>query len=181
MADADFAELGFAEGLVRGARTFRLSSEGGLMGLYYRQLWRPGLNYSLCRKKGPVGFSTTGMMPSVRLFPPTPDEGFKAPDRGHLIDCRCGFYGYFDGSNDYNSKGSGAFLVEGVIEGWGETVIGSRGFRCTKARIVALVIDQDWQRPLLETYGVPAFSTFATMVAAYPGLNGSPEIEEVES
>lgn len=53
----------------------------------------------------------------------------------HLDVCVCGFYAYFARSrHEYASSGS----VAGVVEGYGETVVGKKGFRCRKAKIVAL-------------------------------------------
>lgn len=48
--------------------------------------------------------------------------------------CTCGFYAYLNGINGYQ-KNCG---VVGVIEGYGETTIGTRGFRAQKAKILAL-------------------------------------------
>lgn len=48
--------------------------------------------------------------------------------------CSCGFYAYLNGFNEYNHY----TRVTGVIEGYGETLIGSRGFRAQKARILAI-------------------------------------------
>lgn len=49
-------------------------------------------------------------------------------------DCHCGFYGYLNGFNEYNH----ITRVTGIIEGYGNTYIGTRGFRAEKARILAL-------------------------------------------
>lgn len=89
--------------------------------------------------------------------------------RDTLTDCSHGFYGYYDGSNDYYKQG----MVMGVVEGYGETVIGTRGFRCMKARIVALRIPKhvpDRLRAMvLRNYpNVPVFETFKQMVAEFP-------------
>lgn len=56
----------------------------------------------------------------------------------HSLDgCSCGFYAYFNSSsNEYFSLSS----VTGIIEGYGETNIGTKGFRCAKAKIVALYV-----------------------------------------
>lgn len=48
--------------------------------------------------------------------------------------CSCGFYAYLNGVNDYIQPER----VVGVIEGYGETLIGKRGFRASKAKILAL-------------------------------------------
>ncbi len=52
-------------------------------------------------------------------------------------DCYCGFYAYF-----YKESLELAFplTVVGVIEGFGRTTFGSRGFRCGKAKILALCV-----------------------------------------
>lgn len=49
-------------------------------------------------------------------------------------NCTCGFYAYLNGINGYQSN----CHVIGVIEGYGETTIGTRGFRAQKAKILAL-------------------------------------------
>lgn len=73
------------------------------------------------------------------------------------LACHCGYYAYFDGANDYMHTSAGGFSslpwtatrwsaetsrprVAGIIEGYGVCTVGSRGFRASKARIVALVL-----------------------------------------
>lgn len=51
-----------------------------------------------------------------------------------FLGCSCGFYAYYNGYNEYLDSNA----IVGIIEGYGETVIGTRGFRSQKARIVAL-------------------------------------------
>lgn len=65
----------------------------------------------------------------------------KPPHDSPVEDCKCGFYAYTDtdheeldadiyhDSNDY---------VLGIVKGTGRTLIGTRGFRCERAEIVAL-------------------------------------------
>lgn len=107
-------------------------------------------------------------------------------------DCTCGFYAYFDpAANEYASPQR----VTGVIEGFGETWIGTRGFRCQKSRIVAVALpEQDthryesnmavwmsrydspgevrdrWPRlkKIAKRYGVPYFPTVEAMKAEFP-------------
>lgn len=88
-------------------------------------------------------------------------------------DCTCGFYGYYDGSNDYRDEDR----VNGVVEGYGETVIGTRGFRAMKARIVALHIpdsvrDQYVSFVARNYKDIPFFSSFKDMVAEFPPDGG---------
>lgn len=89
--------------------------------------------------------------------------------RDSLADCTHGFYGYYDGSNDYYKAG----YVMGVVEGYGETVIGTRGFRCMKARILAIRIPKHvpdrLRAMILRNYpDIPVFDTFKQMVAEFP-------------
>lgn len=51
-------------------------------------------------------------------------------------DCSCGFWAYW--TLQVHDIGYGQLPVCGVVEGYGATVIGERGFRAAKARIVAL-------------------------------------------
>ncbi len=61
------------------------------------------------------------------------------------IGCTCGYYGYFDnGHNPHHTKGN----VLAVVEAYGVTTVGSRGFRAEKARIVGLIdpAHKGWRR-----------------------------------
>jgi hypothetical protein len=62
---------------------------------------------------------------------------FGARKHSFQADCSCGFYAYFSEEvNEYVHPGMAQ--VVGIIEGTGETVVGTKGFRSSKARIVAL-------------------------------------------
>jgi hypothetical protein len=70
--------------------------------------------------------------------------------------------------------------VFGAIEGYGEVLIGSRGFRCMKARILGLTFaDRTHEDVIAEVrvnyWSVPFFATFQEMVEAFP-----PHKEEVQ-
>lgn len=52
------------------------------------------------------------------------------------LDCQCGFYAYFDGRNDYKDP----TRIAAIIEGFGVCTVGTRGFRASKARLVAIVV-----------------------------------------
>src|SRR4051812_39387345 len=67
------------------------------------------------------------MVPTTRIVPPVPVAPVE-PKPHTMGDCSCGFYGYYDGSDDYYKDG----LVSGVVEGYGEALIGTRGFRVGK-------------------------------------------------
>lgn len=51
------------------------------------------------------------------------------------VNCSCGFYAYFDGGNDWKEPQR----VTAVIEGYGVCTVGTRGFRASKAKVLALV------------------------------------------
>jgi hypothetical protein len=68
------------------------------------------------------------------------------------LKCGCGFYAYHDDSdNPYHQPGN----VLGIVRGEGVATVGSRGFRCERAEVVALV-DPD-----------PAGSVMATVREAW--------------
>ncbi|AKU15781.1 hypothetical protein [Luteipulveratus mongoliensis] len=96
------------------------------------------------------------------------------------LDCKCGFYAYFDGSADYyeTARDEGVALAA-VIEGYGVCTTGSRGFRASKARIVALIvppayIEDDLRtsirvRKVLRNYpDVPVYASDTEAIAAHP-------------
>lgn len=99
-----------------------------------------------------------------------------------LEACACGFYGYYDGSDDYHKSG----YVSAVVEGYGETVIGTRGFRAYKARIVALRIPKSVPVRVAALVArnyldVPLFTSFKQMVEEFPpdagGMDLNPETD----
>lgn len=179
IADTLFSSLGFAPGVVRGARSFSVDGEGRLSGVVFRDsVWYPGVNNAECLKGSkwdpyllqafhqmPYGF----VPPMVHMLP--------APEGPHqFATCHCGFYGFYDGSDDYNRYLNAR--VSGVVEGWGETLIGTRGFRCSKARIVALTVHDRPDRAAVTNqirdhyWDVPVFPDFETMVAEFPPDKG---------
>jgi hypothetical protein len=111
------------------------------------------------------------------------DSKLKLKKDHPLTTCEHGFYAYYDGSDDYHGDG----LVSGVVEGYGEAVIGTRGFRCMKAKIVALTVSPDLAKPVASLVhrnykDVPQFVNFAAMVKAFPtdsaGMEPAPETDE---
>lgn len=120
-----FDEAGFAAGSVTGVRWWHLTQgvsyafdsrnpdqPATLMGA--RGSWQPGENHADCQL--------------LQKF----TAGHKAP----VEECGCGFWAYW--TRSATSPVLGRFPVLGVIEGYGTTLIGDLGFRCEKARIVAL-------------------------------------------
>lgn len=163
--DAEFASLGFAAGVVRGVRSFSVDELGRLTGIHYEQVWMPTENQAECRRADQY------------------NTGRQIEDYGkHLPGCECGFYAYYDGSNDYRA---GETTITAVIEGYGSTVIGSRGFRCAKARIVALHIPDSVKRSgvVARNYpSIPQFDSFLHMIQEFPpigdGKTPGPEADD---
>lgn len=123
---------------VRGIRAFNVDSLGRLRGIHHRHVWRPGENVAECKASSVElalrpylgGFVSIGIDPSAVPAP--------KPKAHDMAKCTCGFYGFLDGSADYHD----ADRVEGVVEAYGDVHLGTRGFRASKARIVALCLPE---------------------------------------
>jgi hypothetical protein len=103
-----------AIGRIRGVRRFNIDAVTGLLrGPVVPYVWNDGVNIAECTPITPFYF------------------GCERPAR---VECTCGFYACF-GKVPPGSR----FSVLSIIEGFGRTVIGERGFRAEKARIVCLI------------------------------------------
>lgn len=134
-----------------------------------RGSWLPGWNDAVC------------------LAAPISGPARHKPSDVPETACGCGYWGYWllDAAP---VPGLDHPPVVGVIEGAGAALIGDKGFRCARARIVALHVpypgavgvpgyrpdgDDDQWRNLLESalsarYGVPVYATFPAMLAMHP-------------
>lgn len=130
----------------------------------------------------PYGYTFGGASYIIeRDIQPTP------PHRAPEPHCGCGFYAYWDTAAEHRTTPTFAkdgVPICGVIEGWGRTLIGDRGFRCQKARIVALAYPGNtwWWRTnraghstgrrrakeAATQYGVPLYGRIATMLKHHP-------------
>lgn len=190
MSVNEFSGIGFAPGVVTGARSFKVDRLGRLTGINLTQVWRPGENTAECRKDelNTAAFSTLGGNFTIHwaqaasqsagsLFgaPTLKGEAKRVIEKAigpkpHSLDtCTCGFYAYYDGSDDYHREE----YVSGVVEGYGETLIGTRGFRAMKSRIIALHIPTDVPVRLAALVArnypdVPLLDSFDSMVAEFP-------------
>src|SRR5690606_24753546 len=147
-----------AAGVVRGARTWfphrtYLTDPVTLVG-QYGHVWHPGLNFASCRRNA---------------FNPRVCNGVEP-------GCECGFYAYWTldgGTLEWSPR---EHYIVGVIKGYGRTTIGERGFRCEKARIVALALRRRhglhmpllWQRELEAHYEVPVYADPDVMLKEHP-------------
>jgi hypothetical protein len=177
--ETQFDSLGFVPGVVRGARAFRIGEDGDLTGIFYQQVWSDGVNEAECRRGRQDGLATQYYVIAGHVIT-TPPEPLGPPEPHGMDTCRHGFYGFYDGSNDYrNYSVSTPGVASGVIEGWGEVMLGTRGFRCTMARLVALTVTEvklrsreRVERMLVKYASVPFFDTFEQMVEAFPPDKG---------
>lgn len=167
MTDFDFAGLDFCIGVVRGARSFRLDDSGMLTGIVYRQVWTPGENIATCRKL--ETFLPESRLQFERNNPQ--DTRYQTAPCHSMISCRHGFYAYYVESSDFPTTNG----IRAMIEGYGEVVIGTRGFRAMKARIVALQTTESASlEAISQNYAeIPLFTTFEQMTAEFP-----PDISE---
>ncbi len=110
MGSSEFSGKPLVAGSIFGTKSFDIAKLGRLHGAANgTYIYRPGENIAGCNDS---------------------QEAANHP----LEDCSHGFYAYSDGSNDYDYRAD----VTGVIEGFGTTQVGTRGFRSEKCRIVAL-------------------------------------------
>lgn len=111
---------------------------------------------------------------------PKPEDFVRAigePPKHDRATCQCGFWAFYEPNDQYDGGRGGR--VYGVIEGYGEITIGSKGFRAEKARILALslpgLLDGGsemaayLQSLVRRNYpDVPAFDSLPKMLAEVP-------------
>jgi hypothetical protein len=150
---SEFSDRPLVAGSILGLRSFRVTDDGVLTGVMQRQYrFKDGANEAQCANHEINVFIWSAMQRALRA-----NLGLPSPvvePRPHQVagkSCTCGFYAYFDGSNDYNLYLVLESMVEtrkpasgftGIIEGTGVVTVGSRGFRAEKARLVALVVPE---------------------------------------
>lgn len=153
---SDFSDRPFVAGSLIGLRAFSVDSLGRLVGPSVNQVFTPTENLAECRRPQTMGWSSGSFAPAsfsspifhsdpasssgsawitLNTGPPKVSLKKKPPHVLGGLGCTCGFYAYFDGRNDYKDGDHLAAL----IEGYGVCTVGSRGFRASKARVVALV------------------------------------------
>lgn len=187
----DFDGTPFVAGSLIGLRAFRIEPEGRLSGAVFPIPFEPGENVAHCaaeewewfRTRVPnrslLGLTLTVVSqrlhreilaslderPSWALFKKRPEPWVH---RVAGVRCHCGFYAYTDGANEYAPNGENAVgvpSVEAVIEGYGTCTVGERGFRASKARLVALI---DPPVSVMARYPVAVYGTREAALAAHP-------------
>ena len=147
---------------------------GRLTGVGDKQVGAPGENKAEGRANANIYGMTWRMLTGKGM-------GAVEPPAPHSREgCKHGFYAYCEGSDDYRQGDR----VSAVIEGYGEAIVGTRGFRAMKARIVALhfreSVSEHLRALVSRNYaGVPVFESFEEMVQSFPpdaaGNEPSPE------
>lgn len=188
MTDPFFAGLGTAQEPVTGLRNWRIDKFGRLTGVTFRDaVWTPGENTATCLRNDSADGVLTQIMLQLQLQqqsyfwgksgqPPVQIETVRRDDGHDMEKCPHGFYAYYDGSRDYHEKGD----VTGIIQGYGETLVGTRGFRCAKARILAIKfsgsINESVRSRICAAYpDVAVFRSLNDMLAEYPTSAGDAE------
>lgn len=199
-----FSDRPFVAGSVFGLRAFNIDRLGRLTSPSFdRKPFTPGENVAECyvgdmtiggnRLSGIFGqLSYFGSDVTYRIDPATSkvrvsrprvsEAAVEKPKPEHVlagVECKCGFYAYTDGSNDYRHNTN----ASAVIEGYGLVTVGSQGFRAEKAKLRALFLpthdgDEDGDYGIQfatrnalvrRNYpDVPVFDTEALMVAEFP-------------
>lgn len=148
---------------VYGLRNFGVDSLFRLTGVMYKSaVWIPGMNIARCYKSviGGMGSQTQGLVIDHSME-----------------NCLHGFYAYYDGSRDYHDKGD----VTGIIKGWGEGVVGTKGFRVTYAQIMGLKFSGSLtsysRKRIMRLYGdgVTFHDNVEDLLKAYPLTAGDLE------
>jgi hypothetical protein len=190
---SEFSDRPFAVGSLYGIRSFRVTDAGRLTGVVHARPWRGGVNEAECVRPivdglafgmAQLGISSARLawqmqylsaQTSGKVFlikrpkPPKPAAARAAHDAGTL-QCSCGFYAYSDlNHNPHHLPGN----LLGIVEGFGVATVGSRGFRCSKARIRALIVDDFHQgfalAKVMPNYpDVPVYPSVAAALAEFP-------------
>jgi hypothetical protein len=134
-------EVPLVPGGLRGYREWTVTADG-LRAVNFGYIWGPGVNVARC-----MG----------RWITPGPPMRHEAPDAG----CACGLYAR------YELVGC-SLNATGVIEASGRVILGTRGFRAEKAKIVALCIEDDVYKHPPWDPSIQVFDRIPDMLEAFP-------------
>lgn len=160
----DFTSTEFAVGSVFGLRSWRLYSHGNFQSRHYlespvkHKTWYPDLD---------VYQADCNVYGNFHLWQEIPKP-----------NCECGFYFY---RPEYFIPCGN---VMGLVEGFGKTIIGSKGYRCEKLRIKALACYSyestyfGYGSHQLERYKVPVYKHPEPLIAAYKEELGIENLDE---
>ena len=124
MSFGEHPAIPFAFGSLTGLRAFNLREDGCLQGINFTQHYHEGENLAYCGAE-----RTDDDRGSVYHW---------EPETNHHVAvnwCSCGFYAYYNGSNDYWNS----YRVTGIVQGYGKCTYGNQGFRAQKLEILAII------------------------------------------
>lgn len=154
---SNFNDRPLVAGSIIGLRAFGVDGLGRLIGPQYPTVFTPGVNVGKCqpdsaltrmaRQLSDIDIRLAYLRDHRMSRPPYGTGGYvgagpaedKPEKHEHVVGsagCKCGYYAYFDGGNDFAKPDR----VTAVVEGTGVCTVGSRGFRAEKMRLLALVI-----------------------------------------
>lgn len=177
---SDGTEYEFAMGSLQGLRSWNVDEKGRLVAASLGTVWRPGENVAECfavpycprYRSAPWSMTSTGE-PAPCSSPDCTGRYHTAERHTFEPNCDCGFWAF--SAEDFYPHAT----VIGVIEAWGKTAIGSKGFRAEKAKILALYTGgkhgHRMRESLTERLAVlypdaMQFRGWKNLLAAYPGL-----------
>lgn len=160
-------EMPLAVGHVTGIRNWYLKMAGTeyfLEGQWLAQ-WSSGVNEAVCRPAASKVYANTPAHVPAHSAPFTP--------------CGCGFWAYW-----HPHPSLAHSPLTGIIRGYGHVIVGSRGFRCQKAEILAFTISPwfRWKaghiaRALSDKYNVPWVQSIDELLYSFPLIQ--PDAEAV--
>lgn len=106
---------------IRALRKFRLNDNGSLRSLYFEHVWSAEKNIAICRR-------------GENSYKPYYQDGLA--DDHSMTECDHGFWAY-------NAKGDidrYDYTVTGIIDAYGEVIIGEKGVRAMKADLIAIYL-----------------------------------------
>jgi hypothetical protein len=178
----DQGEYPLALGSVYGVRWWSLDRTGLLRGV--KAVWLPEENVADCINGSMMSPTARSFRDWARGAGPSElprelhQDGLPPVHETPVEQCTCGFYAFWEAEPP---PVGGHFPVAGVVEGYGRTVIGNRGFRCQRARIVALHVPlaadadcetvslvSDVESRLSDRYMVPVYATMRLMLLRHP-------------
>lgn len=203
MSGAEFGLFEFSVGSTVGIREFDVDSLGRLTGVTHKVVWKPGENLAQCKRIKNTTLCTEEhehvswqyLRGMGSTYQPDPSSTKRAmmnyvpglctepdPCEGLDPDCGCGFYAYYGDVSAY--RGMTDVTVTGVVECFGKTIVGTKGFRAEKGRILALCFPEQKPEPPLAdrikksriSVALKAFGMyFAPPLATVPAVAFTPQ------
>jgi hypothetical protein len=158
-------------GTLIGFRSWRLTPDLKLAPIAsFPMVWEPGVNKAVHFNDAGGGYY------GYHIYMPTPEQ-----DHTPRLACKCGFYGYF--KNPLGISPFQAGHISGIVEAWGDCVVGDAGFRAQYAIVRALVrqshlesttvaqradlVEEATQQELAAYYNVPLLASKEEAVEQY--------------